>query len=575
MSERKQGLDIPTKFWPREGPGLEMELTPGPYPVGFRSGFLPDASRAYDYGHVLQGAGDVDRKPARPVLFAIWYPAQVSSSDSPMRYGDYFDLETTFAAGLPEPLNQAPAQESVTAAEIEAFSQALATYAMEEFMDATLGVSSMSLLDEARRPLLEALLQTPVPNYKNAAFAPGSFPLILYHSGLGGSYEENSILCEYLASQGYIVVSSAYPSASAAYLNIDGDREKSLADMEFIIRNIRSLGAVDGRHIASMGHSFGACVSFLLRKRNDVVDAILSFDSTLDYNKWLDERTREEYVRPSKVFDCPMLVTANGTAQFQIVKGLEYADRYLLTVDDLGHEDFLAHAVIRTGEAAAIQGDAKGATEELGGEKAESHQEQETPELCTETVRIHQAYILQCKLALQFLKKSFQNDPMAHEKLENLVQDGPEKNCVVRLEHVPAKPRPPKLKELAQRIKHDGAKAAMDWCRGQPERDELLFTRSDLNGLGDLQIYAGRPESAVEIFRYMQEVYSDASYGWESLADGYLANKQPEEALEAYRQALAALDRDDSLTDESRVLDKAEYEKAIAGIERDLGGSPH
>ena len=44
---------------------------------------------------------------------------------------------------------------------------------------------------------------------KDAPAAVGRFPVVIYHPGLGGSYEDNSVLFEYLASHGYLVLSSA------------------------------------------------------------------------------------------------------------------------------------------------------------------------------------------------------------------------------------------------------------------------------------------------------------------------------------------------------------------------------
>ena len=580
MSETMKNITNTPVFWPQAG------LVPGPYPVGFRSGFLPDASRRYDYGLVLSSPKTGTRKSARPILFAIWYPAQVSPEETSMCYGDYLQLETELAAGLPEPLNQALAPKLIAEEEMQAFARELEIYATEEFMDATLGVSSMSLLDDAKRPLLDALLKSPVPAFKNAPNAAGAFPLLVYHSGLSGSYEENSIICEYLASCGYIVVSSAYPSASAAYLNIDGDREKTLADMQFIIGKMRLLDCVDGRHAAAMGHSFGACASFLLRKRNDAVDAILSFDSTLDYSKWLTEKMIKEYGGAGRELACPMLITANGTAEFSIARGLNHADRYLMRVEDLGHEGFLAHAVIRTGISADIKRNAQAndegqragasgaetsASGTTGSETSGTNEVQASPNSSFETSRIHQAYVLQCKAALQFLQRTFRGDPNAHETLLGLVESASSSSLFAKIEHIPAEPAPPTLKDLVQRIKNDGARSAVDWCRGLKEAEEPFFGRYDLNRLGYLQTYAGRPEEAVEIFLYMMEIYPEAADGWDSLAEGYIAIDQPQEALIAYRKAIEVLDQDPSLNDESRALDKAQYEKAIAIIEKELG----
>src|SRR5215471_12987325 len=70
-----------------QDPLLWGSLTPGPYPVGYRSLFQLDHTRQYNPDY----ATDPNKMPAhkpRPILINIWYPAQKTGA-SPMKYGQY------------------------------------------------------------------------------------------------------------------------------------------------------------------------------------------------------------------------------------------------------------------------------------------------------------------------------------------------------------------------------------------------------------------------------------------------------------------------------------------------------
>src|SRR5262249_30219062 len=58
---------------------------------------------------------------------------------------------------------------------------------------------------------------------------PESFPLVIYHAGAGSSFEDNSVLCEFLASHGFVVLGSAFPERSGKSFNTDGGEGSAAA----------------------------------------------------------------------------------------------------------------------------------------------------------------------------------------------------------------------------------------------------------------------------------------------------------------------------------------------------------
>ena len=108
----------------------------------------------------------------------------------------------------------------------------------------------------------EQLLATKTFAVKDAPTANGRFPVVIYHPGTSGTYEDNSVLFEYLASHGYIVLSSAYPDPDASGVLIGGDMAGSFADLDFLVTFARTLPSADADRLGVMGHSYGAWVSF-------------------------------------------------------------------------------------------------------------------------------------------------------------------------------------------------------------------------------------------------------------------------------------------------------------------------
>src|SRR5207344_3442975 len=118
----------------------------------------------------------------------------------------------------------------------------------------------------------------------NVAPAPGKFPVVIYHPGLGGTFDDNAVAAEYLASHGYVVISSAYQAADSSILNINGDLSTSFDDLSYLLRHAATLPFADVSKVAAMGHSYGAQAVLGWRSRpNSPLDAVVFLDSTVEY----------------------------------------------------------------------------------------------------------------------------------------------------------------------------------------------------------------------------------------------------------------------------------------------------
>ena len=237
------------------------ELKTGRYGVGFRALYQTDAARWYDPDYPSAGKPLV-KKP-RPILIALWYPANRDQGKM-MLQRDYYRALT---------LDEAAPD----------FAQRLRKFTRDQDCEFMLGKDFDALTDD-ERGRWDGLLATPVFAVLDAPAAEGRFPVVIYHPGLGGTFEDNAVACEYLASHGYVVLSSAYQAADSSALEIDGDLETSFADLSLLLRYAATLPFADASKVAAMGHSYGAQAALAWRAQpNSPLDAVVFLDTNVDY----------------------------------------------------------------------------------------------------------------------------------------------------------------------------------------------------------------------------------------------------------------------------------------------------
>jgi hypothetical protein len=304
------------------------ELKPGRYPVGFRSLYQLDVSRSYDADYPAQGSTPL-KKP-RPIFLAIWYPA-AAMHDTAMVYRDYFRAVSV----------DSPAAD---------FAQRLRKFTRDMACEYMLGKEFEKLTTEERADW-DALLATPVFATQDVPAAAGKFPVVIYHPGLGGTFDDNVVACEYLASHGYVVLSSAYQAADSSSLNIDGDLAISLDDLQFMLRYAATLPFADASRVAAMGHSYGAQAMLAWRARpNSVLDAVVFLDSTVEYRPLDESASFKAALERNRNSVVPVLMFADSRRRphFEVFDAyLTFAARHEVTIDGMEHNDFVSQGEIR------------------------------------------------------------------------------------------------------------------------------------------------------------------------------------------------------------------------------------
>lgn len=314
-------------------------LEPGGYSVGFRSFWFADRGRTY--ARPASGIVPEDKHP-RPVLVHVWYPASQGSAE-PMRHGEYLDLPTE------------PAWVSALAADLGA-------YATEIVCEETMGVPSAELSD-AQCGAFRRVLNSPTAAERGAPAADGTWPLVIYHAGYGSSFDDNAVMCEFLASHGYLVVGSAFFEGDGGSFNIDADGD-SIADIECLIRIACDRLSADRGRVALIGHSGGAHTAVrCIARPSNAIDAAVLLDTTQDYHSFAD--TRWDDMVPVALenaghIDIPLLFAARQHAMFRLADRLVESPRVYATFRDLEHNSFIAQGVIaaetqQTPDAASVR----------------------------------------------------------------------------------------------------------------------------------------------------------------------------------------------------------------------------
>lgn len=134
-------------------------------------------------------------------------------------------------------------------------------------------------------PENQAHLKEKSTAYLNASSASEKFPIIIYAPSYQASSIENFALCEFLASHGYVIISS--PSRGTETRFLEGgtgkDMETQARDLEFLLKEVLGRQDVDPNKIATMGFSFGGLSNVLFQMRNSSIKAIVSLDGSIKY----------------------------------------------------------------------------------------------------------------------------------------------------------------------------------------------------------------------------------------------------------------------------------------------------
>ena len=222
-----------------------FDLTYGKYSAGYTHYRKYDQSRSYH--EIYSWSKDVT---ARPVDISVWYPAQSSGEAKRMHVSDYLHVikhEEEWPM-LPD--------------------------------DKILGwFAYPDNLENRKRLKIET------KSIRDGKEMVGKFPVVIYAPGYQSSSVENFVLCEFLATHGYIVLASPSKGSNNRFMNgaTASDLDAQSRDIQFLITEARNLPHANISNVSVIGHSFGGMANILARMQSDFIKILVCLDGSVKY----------------------------------------------------------------------------------------------------------------------------------------------------------------------------------------------------------------------------------------------------------------------------------------------------
>jgi dienelactone hydrolase len=487
--------------------------TPGPYPVGFRVKAQYDYSRSYKAKIDIVSGKPTSGERARPVQALIWYPAQAKGQA--MVYRDYL------ATG---PSEDDPAIDAASARRtLDA--------------DVALYVSGDRVADGQRE------IMRPVWAQKGAPERQGKFPVVIYAASFNAPAFENTDLCEYLASHGYVVISSRSLGAHSRSMTTDLEgAEAQAADIAFLIGYAKSLPQADMDHIGVMGFSWGGLANVLAAAKDDRIGALVSLDGSMrGFTQYVNGgKDAAKYVTPARVA-VPLLYMARQRnsqeeleqkkidTTFSLMNRMKYSDVYIGTMNPMKHPDF-SSLHLRFGDDAEFK-------EYSRDEASLAHS------WVARYVRnFLDAYLKGDEQARQFLNRTpAQNKVPAHMMLFDARHGNGE---------------PPTVQTFVKIVNARGFEHAIEvYDRLHKESESFAFDEGWILTWGTELMRGGRPKEGVEVFKLATHIYPEDAYMANALADAAEQAGQRELAIRSYRRALELNPKNENAVERLKALE--------------------
>jgi dienelactone hydrolase len=290
-------------------------LKSGNFDIGFKTFQTYDSSRIYkpEQG-IIQ----------RPLLIHLWYPTEKSGTKERMSYKSYIGLETqreNFTEGKDEFIDNYCKQQ------------------MYGYIE--LGKSIMGGLNVS----IDEVLASRTASIYNASLAKGKFPLIIYVPSFGKSSIQNNIICEYLASYGYIIASVASAGDNSQVMtNDDKGVTSQVRDIEFLENYLRTKQQLKFTKIGTLGYSWGGFSNVIHQMRNDYVKAVASWDGSIEYQGYEIAQKMSDF-KPNKM-SVPYIFFANKNdewTQFPFFKSIPNHKKDLYRCPQFEHAEFTSY----------------------------------------------------------------------------------------------------------------------------------------------------------------------------------------------------------------------------------------
>ena len=305
-----------------DGIVLKLDLDYGNYQIGMLDTVIFKEDEIYTFENYKGG---------KPFLIKIWYPSEKTEAYQTMYFSELFTTEKN------------------TNASIKSFRDTFNTLYLNYIMEYGILKNIGQGDNPAPSPMLDsayaALLAAKTKTIYNAPKAPGRFPTVLYHHGYEAWGHDNYLLAEYLASHGYVVVTTNFE-----WLYSDNDFDEGNENIRFMLDFISKSDFMEHSNLYAIGHSWGAQALLYFDKLEEKpFQSIFSLHTTIEHvdtvkiPKWWPElfavlSDTSRLTTPSYIFSPER--PSNNFWAYRLNKNADFT--YINAQHPITHEGFIS-----------------------------------------------------------------------------------------------------------------------------------------------------------------------------------------------------------------------------------------
>ena len=293
------------------------DLVYGPYSVGFESYNTYDDSRPY-----LLGEDTI----SRPLLIHFWYPSQENIEGHTLDFKHYIDL-------IAKRENYGKLTSEI---DENSFNY---VYAYSEFAKSNLGLDTSIHAQEILNSPVYAKSGIPIQKIGSG------FPLLIYAPSNSKASVQNHMICEYLASHGFMILSvgSAGPT-SMQRENIGESTMAQVTDMEHMLKYCEDSLHIKYTNLGLFGYSSGGNAITIFQMRNESVDAVFSMDGGQEYGAYLALYKMADFnLEKANVPYCTVVNNYENFSIYPLYNSVPTSEKYMFQMPYLNHNGFISH----------------------------------------------------------------------------------------------------------------------------------------------------------------------------------------------------------------------------------------
>ena len=284
------------------------------YDVGFKTYETFDTSRQYFVNNDTI---------ARPLLIHLWHPGKVDGNRENLRFKNYIDLIVIRE-------NYTKTTDEINANSF-GFVNAYLGYAKDNF-EIDSSVTTQQVLD------------SPVKAFRNAQIIDNTFPVIIYAPSNSKTPIQNHVICEYLASHGFYVisVSSAGPN-SIDRRDLGKSTLAQVEDMEFILDYLEKSLKINYSSVGLLGFSTGGLATSIFQMKHSETKAVFSMDGSQEYSLYTIIANLNEFEIDKTEIPYFLVGNQDSPSIYPYFNSIKSQNKLFYRMPYLGHFGFVSY----------------------------------------------------------------------------------------------------------------------------------------------------------------------------------------------------------------------------------------